>query len=192
MIDLLERIRIAYKKLKANVYFDKTQLPLRDRIVLYERSAEIEDKLQRIEDALSGEPEGWNVFQEELMETVGTFVYPKKLYQPSKDTVIFNSKSTPIRMENPQFFLDMDVSGHILGVLWMLSIGMALDRPCDNGKGMYEYSYGNRLKKNLINEKTRDITYSPGLFEPYFPNMRAGRTADSVKLRSVWEQNGTL
>ena len=31
-----ERVKIAYKKLKASVYFDKTQLPLRDQLVTYE------------------------------------------------------------------------------------------------------------------------------------------------------------
>ena len=36
LIQEQELVRIAYKKLKANLYFDKTQLPRRDRLVLFE------------------------------------------------------------------------------------------------------------------------------------------------------------
>lgn len=39
----IDRLRIAYKKLKGTVFFDKTQLPLRDQLVLYEEN--IEEKL---------------------------------------------------------------------------------------------------------------------------------------------------
>lgn len=42
---IMERIKIAYKKFKANVYFDKTQLPLRDRIVKFEEK-DIDAKLK--------------------------------------------------------------------------------------------------------------------------------------------------
>ena len=35
-LELSERVKIAYKKLKASVYFDKTQLPLRDQLIVYE------------------------------------------------------------------------------------------------------------------------------------------------------------
>ena len=39
-----ELVRMAYKKFKANLYFDKTQLPLRDRLVLFENEG-IEENL---------------------------------------------------------------------------------------------------------------------------------------------------
>lgn len=47
----LDRIKIAYKKFKANLYFDKTQLPLRDRVVLFEQEG-IQDKLDELHAAL--------------------------------------------------------------------------------------------------------------------------------------------
>ena len=33
---VIKRVKIAFRKLKAYVYFDKTALPLRDRVVEYE------------------------------------------------------------------------------------------------------------------------------------------------------------
>lgn len=35
-LELADRVKIAHKKLKASIYFDKTQLPLRDQLVTYE------------------------------------------------------------------------------------------------------------------------------------------------------------
>ena len=46
-----ELIRKAYKKLKCSVYFDKTQLILRQQIVDFE-SSDIEKKLDKIYEAL--------------------------------------------------------------------------------------------------------------------------------------------
>lgn len=166
MLDLQEYVRIAYKKLKSSVYFDKTQLPLRDRITTFESRSGFDKKLKQIVDALSGTKTEWEQYLQSRLQSVGIFVFPKKLKPVKQDMVILNGDNTPIEMEAPQYFIDLDVEGHILGVLWVLLIGIALD---SNGEGgMYEHSYGNRLKKNLISENSGEITYSPGLFEPYF------------------------
>lgn len=78
-MDLLERVRIAYKKLKANVYLDKTQLPLRNRIVLFEDDKKADERFRQIEKALSGGDRVWENYQEKLLRSVGAFVCPKKL-----------------------------------------------------------------------------------------------------------------
>lgn len=170
-----ERIRIAYKKLKASIYLDKTQLPLRDQLVAYE-SQGIEQQLEVLAEKLSGSEEDWTAFMTEIISHISAFAFPKSLEAVPENMVILNSSSTPIRMEKPQFFIDLPVNGHILGTLWVLSVGMALDKDCeDDVEGMYEHSYGNRLKKNLINPKTEDITYSPYLFELYFSQYESWR-----------------
>lgn len=171
-----ERVRIAYKKLKASVYFDKTQLPLRDRFGTYEGRG-IEEQLQALATKLTGSDGAWEAFQEEVLSTISAFAFPKSLETIPEDMVIVNSDSTPIRMKQPQYFIDLSVEGHILSTLWVLSVGMLLDKNCQEGDadGMYEHSYGNRLKKNLINENSGDITYSPYLFEPYFSQYESWR-----------------
>lgn len=67
----------------------------------------------------------------------------------------------------------MDVEGHILGVLWLLTIGWKLDR------SLYDKSYGNRLRKLVIQEleEENNISYSPYLFEPYFQQYESWRDA---------------
>ena len=54
MLELKEYVKIAYKKLKASVYFDKTQLPLRDKITTFESRYKIGKRMEDIVEALSG------------------------------------------------------------------------------------------------------------------------------------------
>lgn len=171
----LDRIKAAYKKLKANLYFDKTQLPLRDRVVLFEQE-DIDDKLAELKQALI-DGKDWEQYEQQILEQIGVLLYPKKLKPIPEDTAIFNGDNIAIEMSDPQFFIDLPVEGHILGVLWILSVGRELDKNSDdkNPNGMYEHSYGNRLKKSLFNEEIGDITYSPGLFEPYFSQFESWR-----------------
>ena len=63
----------------------------------------------------------------------------------------------------------MCVEGHILGVVWLMNIGSKLD------KLVYEKSYGNRIRKKLINELSDEPTFSPYLFEPYFMQYESWR-----------------
>lgn len=160
---IMERIKIAYKKFKANVYFDKTQLPLRDRIVKFEEK-DIDAKLKALHDALVGSGD-WEAYEQEILKEIRVLVYPKKLKSIAQETMIFNADNIPIEMEDAQYFIDLPVVGHILGTLWVLTIGLVLDKEQDT---MYEHSYGNRLRRTLVNPNSGEITYSPGLFEPYF------------------------
>lgn len=173
-MEFIDRVRIAYKKLKATTFFDKTLLPLRDDIVSFEET--VEDELFRMANALLC-GEDWDGYQKDILDAIDVLVYPKKLVSIKEDTAIFNSDSVPIELDKPQFFIDLSVQGHILGVLWILTFGIELDKntDMDHPNGMYEHSYGNRLKKQLINDETRDYTYAPGLFEPYFSQYESWR-----------------
>lgn len=150
-MDDLERVKIAYKKFKASLYFDKTQLPLRDRVVLFEQDG-IEEKLWELCGALM-DGTNWENYEQRILDQIGVLLYPKSLKSIADDTAIFNSDNIPIEMDKPQYFIDLPVEGHILSALWVLSIGMVLDRTQseDDPNGMYEHSYGNRLRKTLVN-----------------------------------------
>ncbi|WP_334196169.1 hypothetical protein [Muricomes intestini] len=144
---------MAYKKLKASVYFDKTQLALLNKIVNFE-AAGVEDTLTKLEAKLTGKKEIWNSYESGILSKVGTLVYPKELHDCSKEDedhsdkgeyVIFNMDNKPIKLERAQYFIDLPVEGHILGVLWILTIGLKLDNRNDpDHMNMYEHSYGNR------------------------------------------------
>lgn len=164
----MDLIQIAYKKLKGAVYFDKTQLPLVEQIASYE-TEDIDEKLERLWQMLTASYDTWEQYVSQICEEINAFVYPKKLRNWMDNQVIFNTDNEPVELQKAQYFIDMPVEGHILGVLWILTIGVFLDnRNDDEHSRMYEHSYGNRLRKKLYNPESGSVTSSPYLFEPYF------------------------
>ncbi len=162
--------------MKASVYFDKTLLPLRDKLVKYE-GPDLDEKLNNIANNLeSSSDESWEDYTDDLIDSIGILIYPKKLCAFSDNRVIFNTDNEPITLEKAQYFIELPVEAHILGVLWVLTVGVALDnRNDDDNSVMYEHSYGNRLRKSLFNSETHEITYSPNLFESYFAQYESWR-----------------
>lgn len=158
-------IEDAYRKLKGSVYLDKTVPFLRMRIVNYERG-EVEKKIEFIYEALHDE-EKWKRFKANILETIRVLTFPKKIEVKSDNgvedepIVISNISGTDVVIEKYNNFIDMSVEGHIIGILWILTIGYKMDNVLDQN------CYGNRLNDNLMfdNQKT---TASPNLFKPYF------------------------
>lgn len=167
-IDLLKQ---SYKKLKSSVYFDKTQLILRDKIVAFETSGHFEqDILEMGKQMLEGK---WNELTQPIYNSVSCVAFPKKIKESESKSndaplLISNTSSKSVEIDTAQYFIDMDVKGYILGVAWILIVGYLLDN------GIYEHSYGNRLRKNLIKENGKP-DFSPYLFEPYFQQYESWR-----------------
>jgi len=162
----IDLVRIAFRKLKAHVYFDKTALPLRDKVVEFESRNNFNDMLIEIAEvydkAFFGRDSSLMV---KILSSISVMPFPKKMKcaDPSDDTVISvgNPKEKPIISEL-QYFIDMDVRGHILGILWILAFGKQLDEVC------FENARGNRLRTKLIWDDDDNVLDSPALFEPYF------------------------
>lgn len=167
-------VKTAYKKLKNYLYFDKTQLPVVDDLVVFE-SHGIEKKLSDIAHALDADDDVWEDFTADIVEKTAAFVYPKRLCSCKEEQIIFNADSEPVRMEAAKYFIDLPIAGHILGTLWVLTIGACLDGQDEDNSLMYDHSYGNRLRRNLYNPKSGTVTYSPYLFEPYFSQYESWR-----------------
>lgn len=168
-------VQKAYKKLKNNLYFDKTQLPLVDDLVAFESSG-IEGNISEIVRALKGKRDVWEDFTADILEKIDVYAFPKRLCSGPEGQIVFNADSEPIEMESAKYFIDLPIAGHILGTLWVMIIGACLDDRDDPDRAlMYEHSYGNRLRKNLYNPDSGMVTYSPYLFEPYFSQYESWR-----------------
>ena len=155
----------AYKKLKSNVYFDKTALILRNKIVEFESDFDIDSSLKKLHKDFVDPVRREKLFNE-ILSSISFSSFPKKLKtennKENDDVIINNFSPHIVKVDKEQYHIDMDVRGHILGVLWVMLIGYRID------KNLYMHSYGNRVKENLYNEFSGDITYSPYLFKPYF------------------------
>lgn len=158
----------AYNKLKSSVYYDKTQLILRNKIVEFEDEYDIDLHLDKLCHDFIG---SYDTLKNNITETISFSAFPKKLEKSNTAGVILNKPIDKINITDNQYFIDMCVEGHILGVVWLMEIGYKLD------KNIYEKSYGNRIRKKLINELSDKPTYSPYLFEPYFMQYESWRDA---------------
>ncbi len=165
-------VQKAFKKLKSNIYYDKTNLPLRDKIVSFEcdYGENLDKYLDEIYDALQKGGEKWEKLSKDILSSIKCTVLPKALKnndQCSDVITNFNPTDT-IEVDKYQAFIDMNVEGHIMGMLWLFQIGWKLDKelPC---------CYGNRIRSKLRNEFSEQITFSPYLFEPYFEKYESWR-----------------
>ena len=126
-METINWIRRAYKKLKGSAYYDKTQLPLVNKLVSFEKD-QIEGKFDILSALLDSDPasiesvEAWEDYVKDVLSTIDVLVYPKTLETWPNSQIIFNTDDEPIRMEKAQYFIDIDVMGHILGVLWVLTM----------------------------------------------------------------------
>lgn len=160
------------------MFFDKTLLPLRDRLVRFE-DAQIESKLKHLAAALFDGSE-WDQWESEILDAIGALVFPKSLKSINDNTAIFNSDSIPITMEKPQYFIDLPVEAHILGTLWVLEFGAKLDNNAAeelNGyEGMYDMSIPMATGSRKISS-TPKLVITPSLqdyFSPISPSIRFG------------------
>lgn len=151
----------AYKKLKNNTYFDKTMAVLKAQIALFEENT-VDKILEELSVALTSEE--WDNYAENILNSIDILMMPKSVKQEVNENFISNyCSSEAIEIDKIQFFINMDVRGHILGVLWLLFVGKYLD----NTDTMYRHSYGNRLSQKLFDDKG-ETNYYPCLFETYF------------------------
>lgn len=164
-----ELLKKAYKKLKSSIYYDRTQLILRDAIVRFEyNTKDLNEYFEELALKFTD-----NNKREELINSIllsiKYWAFPKG-FEPDKGKLIKNYYSNSIKLDKDvQYFIDMNVEGHILGVLWLMLIGYGIDNM------IYKYSCGNRLRKRLYNEFSKEPTYSPYLFEPYFQQYESWR-----------------
>jgi len=161
-------LKKAYKKLKSSIYFDKTQLPLRSKLVEFETSCDdLDEHLESLWTTFIDATK-WKRCERAILKSVNYYAYPKELEKINED-IISNTVPETHEIDKLQHFIKMDVEGYIFSVLWLLMIGWRLD------KEGYEHSYGNRIRKNLISDKTDEPTYSPYLFKPYFEQYESWR-----------------
>lgn len=115
--DLIQK---AFKKLKSNIYYDKTNLPLRDKIVSFECNYGdgLDKYLEEIYDALRKGGEKWAELVESILSSIRCIVLPKTLKNNDQcAAIITNFSSTDtIEVDKYQTFIDMNVEGHIMGI----------------------------------------------------------------------------
>ena len=172
----IQLLYIAFKKLKAEVFFDKTQAILRNKIVEYEQSPNFDKEMKEmweclnsIDDSVMMDFEGIDSIDclHRILTQIRVAAFPKSIVPEGNGRIISNSPREKTEIEKIQYFIDMPVMGYILGVLWVMLIGKHID------KKIFDNSYGNRLKEV---KSLGDVqAFSPYLFKPYFEQYESWR-----------------
>lgn len=165
-----KQLPLAYKKLKSSIYYDKTQLVLRDKLVEYELNfnGDLSKRFEEIAELLCGENEQWIKYENEILKEIDVLCYPKKINKKTGKNIITNISKKNTEIKELQYFIDLDIEGQLIGVLWCLLIGKKIDAE------LYDHSYGNRMNKKSI-EENGNVSKSPYLFRPYFEQYESWR-----------------
>jgi hypothetical protein len=163
-METIDYVRIAFRKLKASVYFDKTILPLRDKVVEFETNSDFEEKLNEIAAAYDNEKlKKDSTLMKKILSSIGVLSFPKKLKKEEKAIINVSNPRERSLLKEAQYFIDMDVCGHILGIIWIMKFGKKLDEKC------YQNAHANRLRTaHIWEEESDEPKDTPALFEPYF------------------------
>lgn len=166
----------AYKKLKSDAYYDKTKVILKKEIVEFEVSKKSDEDLNQYlvgvwEKLVHSTDNEWQDYvKTEILRGIHCIFLPKKLKESrEKDSCIISNVQEnlyEIEVDEVQAFIQLPVIGHILSVLWVLTIGADLDQQMTN-------CYGNRLREDVYQSEScckreRKATFSPYLFKPYY------------------------
>ncbi|TXI27221.1 MAG: hypothetical protein E6Q60_10425 [Nitrosomonas oligotropha] len=156
-------IKIAYKKLKQMVYYEKTHLFLRKRLAEFECTEDFEERLRIIDTVINTKaPTKEKAFQDWLNE-INFVLLPKGVSgidsQSGKDkgTYVTNVTSQEnYKIEKVNYIFDGPIELHIIAVLWLMIEGPKIDgelaRNCMGSRlhplvGQYEDHSAHLFKK---------------------------------------------
>lgn len=181
-------IGVAYRKLKSYVYYDKTDLRLRERLAKFECSNKFEKNLQAVQEvADAANPLSDRRFKRWLRE-IGCRVVPKKLSPTQSANLaadeedgkfITNVTSAPsVDVESVNYFFDGPIELHLIAVLWLMREGRYLDAK------LLPECCGSRLSPKLHNENDDSLQ----LFTKYHEQYSRWRDTGIRKAKQLLEE----
>jgi hypothetical protein len=129
-----EFVRIAYKKLKQTVYYDKSQLVLRKRLAEFECSVEFEQRLEVVARVISSDAAARSKEFLEWLEEINFDLVPKGVEGRSKSekdagtfvTNLTSAKKYTVKKVN--YLFNGPIELHLLDVLWLMTEGKEYDQ----------------------------------------------------------------
>jgi hypothetical protein len=162
-----EEIDVAYRKLKSYVYYDKTDLRLRQRLAVFECHGNLQEKLNAVATVLNSENPVHHIEFQKWLTQIDYRVVPKRIKRGSRAAssdegedgkFITNVTSTSFtEIEKVNYFFEGPVELHLISVLWIMLEGRFLDAK------LGPECCGSRLHPSLGNNSDQ----STGLFRKY-------------------------
>ncbi|MCG3862636.1 MULTISPECIES: hypothetical protein [unclassified Photobacterium] len=127
----MDDVNLAFLKLKNHIYYDSSNLKLREEIASFEQSAEFKDKLSLLTKNINKfdiNSDYWN----ELFNGISSFSFLKKISLDKINNygVISNTtESKNIKTETNEF-IRMPIELHICSMIWSIKVGYTLEKKC--------------------------------------------------------------
>lgn len=189
-----EQIKImvegAYKKLKSFLFYDKTLLFAKKRLVEFECNRESFIKnLDLLEKSIYNHD---NNYFDKLIEQISFHILPKKFNPITSDSKIISSTANHNQViTKVNFFIDMPTELQILDFLWTLLLGkISVKYP-----NIYKYAAATKFKKSLYNDSLdlfEGIDFqSNRCFEPYYSLYTGWRDGAFKKIKKLYNTEDT-
>lgn len=137
MIGTGTEVETAYRKLKSYVYYDKTDLKLRERLAKFECSDKFVEALRTVQEIVDSDSPSDDKRFARWLSNIDFRVVPKRLRparagESATDSAdgkfITNVTSAPvIEVEAVNYFFDGPIELHLIAVLWLMREGRHLD-----------------------------------------------------------------
>jgi len=162
-----KHLEVAYRKLKRLIYYDKTDLRLRQRLAEFECDTTLKEKLSKVRNVLNSDDSVQDRLFKRWLNQISFRVVPKGF---EKADYIYNNDSATdgkfisnvtsaklCRVDRVNYFFDGPIELHLIAVLWIMFEGRFLNSQ------LGEECYGARLENELSNSDDN----SAGLFRRY-------------------------
>lgn len=133
IFDLNDSVKVAYKKLKQMIHFEKNSLSLRRRLAEFECEGDFEERLQIVAKvAKSKLPHETDEFKAWL-EDIHFDVIPKGVQGPEKPregqgSFVSNVTTAPVHWAaKVNYMFDGPIELHLVSVLWLMTEGVEYD-----------------------------------------------------------------
>lgn len=181
ILDLQNRVRVAYKKLKQMVHFEKHPLTLRRRLAEFECEADFEERLQIVAKVAESKTPHETAEFKTWLGDIRFDVIPKGVEGPEKPkegqgSFVSNVTSASVhRVAKVNYMFDGPVELHLLSVLWLMIEGPEYDHTLSG------HCSGSRLHQFVGN----DEDHSAYLFKKYHELYAKWRDSGIQKARDL-------
>lgn len=169
-----EEVFLAYKKLKNYYYNDNTSLFIKQRISEFEEEIEFGDNFEeslssKFNEVVSLLNSSENKIFKYLQKSIECKVTPKSLAEKKRNVLTNRTNSDEIVVERLNYFIDVPVEIHLISVLWIMHIGVHINKLIDEDN----YAYKLELFQDL--DETENLVNGLRIFKPYFLQYQSWR-----------------
>lgn len=185
ILDLEERVQVAYKKLKQMVHYEKHPLSLRRRLAEFECRNDFQERLKNVLNVISSkapfETEEFDSWVSEIQcELIPKGVEVTK-HDDSQGSFVSNYTSAAHhRVSKVNYLFDGPVELHLISVIWLMIEGTYYDNM------LSDHCLGSRLHEYVGSDRD----HSGYLFKKYHELYAKWRDSGIQKARDLLEKDG--